>query len=427
MPPSFQTEGIDAAKEVRKRNTGTGVVILSQYDDPNYAISLLSEGAEGYAYLLKDRVAEGDQLGPGHPRGGRRRQQARPQDRRRADRAGHDRQRAQHRGGGVAAAGGRGPARSSASPPPSRPRRPTRPASIERLFLKLAQGASTGAGGALQRLKMLHQAIVDLDEQGETMSRLLPGGRGREARREGRRMGETEKLTVTVLMSDIRGYSTIAEQTDPSLLAGQLNIHRIEMNRAISAAGGNVWQFVGDAVMAVFGAPLPQEDHADRSLTRRNGYARRPAGRSTARWVAEGLAPFEIGIGLSTGDVAAALLGSDEHLEYSLVGDTVNLAQRLQQWADPGQIGACRRQPIEVWHHPSRQNNCRPRRSRGEARRFGLTSFQGTVLEVTIEWIEITEGSEAGGRRLADVPSRRLRRRRFRPPGTHDPGGLLSR
>src|SRR6266550_7580663 len=62
MPPNFQQEGIDAAKEVRKRHPGTGVVILSQYDEPEYAISLLGEGAAGYAYLLKDRVAEGDQL-----------------------------------------------------------------------------------------------------------------------------------------------------------------------------------------------------------------------------------------------------------------------------------------------------------------------------------------------------------------------------
>ena len=62
MPPNFQQEGIDGCKEIRKRHPGTGVVILSQYDDPDYAISLLSEGAAGYAYLLKDRIAEGDQL-----------------------------------------------------------------------------------------------------------------------------------------------------------------------------------------------------------------------------------------------------------------------------------------------------------------------------------------------------------------------------
>ena len=62
MPPSFRREGIEGAKIVRKRHPGTGIVILSQYDDPEYAVSLLSDGAAGYTYLLKDRVAEGDQL-----------------------------------------------------------------------------------------------------------------------------------------------------------------------------------------------------------------------------------------------------------------------------------------------------------------------------------------------------------------------------
>ena len=62
MPPTFQSEGIDAAKQLRKRHPGTGVVVLSQFDDPEYAVSLLADGAAGYAYLLKDRVAEGDQL-----------------------------------------------------------------------------------------------------------------------------------------------------------------------------------------------------------------------------------------------------------------------------------------------------------------------------------------------------------------------------
>src|SRR6201982_1302987 len=62
MPPAFNREGIDAAKEVRKRHPGTGVVILSQYDAPEYAVSLLAEGSAGYGYLLKDHIAQGDQL-----------------------------------------------------------------------------------------------------------------------------------------------------------------------------------------------------------------------------------------------------------------------------------------------------------------------------------------------------------------------------
>ncbi|HVM15632.1 MAG TPA: adenylate/guanylate cyclase domain-containing protein [Egibacteraceae bacterium] len=335
MPPSFQREGIDAAKELRQRHPGTGVVILSQYDDPEYAVSLLSEGAAGYAYLLKDRVAEGDQLA-------------------RAIRE-------------VASGGSTldpkivealvQPVRheSALSPPeeellrmvaegkPIKAIAVTRHTTaadiddaIEHLFLKLAQGLSAGEHGCLERLKLLHRAIVDREEQGETLSRLLPGGIADKLRADGRRFGETETLEVTVLMSDIRGYSGIAERTDPSVLARQLGAHRAEMNRAVIGEGGTVMQFVGDAVMAVFGAPTPQQDHADRAVAA--AAAMHTAQAEVNRtWEAEGLEPFGLGIGLSTGPVAAALLGSEERLEYSVVGDTVNLTQRLQQWAEAGE------------------------------------------------------------------------------------------
>jgi class 3 adenylate cyclase/ActR/RegA family two-component response regulator len=335
MPPTFQQEGIDAAKQLRKRHPGTGVVVLSQYDDPEYAISLLGEGSAGYAYLLKDRVAEGDQLA-------------------RAVRE-------------VATGGSMldpaivesliHPVRDTNLTPgeedllllvaEGRPIkaiavvRDLTPAAaseeVQRLFLKLAQEASAGAEGSLRRLRMLHEAIVEREEQGETLSRLLPGGLAEKLRTEGRKIGETERLEVTVLMSDVRGYSTIAEQADPTQLAGQLNEHRAQMNHAILDAGGTVMQFVGDAVMAVFGAPLPRPDHADRAVAAAIAMHDRQQDVNT-RWQGEGLAPFGLGIGLSTGDVAAALLGSEERLEYTLVGDTVNLAQRLQQWAEPGQI-----------------------------------------------------------------------------------------
>ena len=138
-------------------------------------------------------------------------------------------------------------------------------------------------------------------------------------------------------MTGHRGYTKVAEYADQSALAQQLNAHRAEMNRAILGHGGTVMQFVGDAVIAVFGAPLPQEDHAERALvTARAMHAAQRA--LNQRWGTEGLHPFELGIGLSTGEVAAALLGSEERLEYTVVGDTVNLAQRLQQWAEPGEI-----------------------------------------------------------------------------------------
>jgi class 3 adenylate cyclase len=142
---------------------------------------------------------------------------------------------------------------------------------------------------------------------------------------------------VTVLMSDIRGYSTIAERADPTQLAGQLNTHRAEMNRAILASGGTVMQYVGDAVMAVFGAPVPLDDHPDRALAAAVAMHRAQDAVNEG-WVASALPPFGLGIGLSTGEVAAALLGSDERVEYTVVGDAVNLTQRLQQFAEPGQV-----------------------------------------------------------------------------------------
>ena len=207
---------------------------------------------------------------------------------------------------------------------------------MEAVFLKLAQGVSAGNQGALQRLRLLHQAIVDREEQGETLSRLLPGGLAEKLRSEGRRIGETERVEVTVVMSDIRSYSTIAEHADPSQLAGQLNTHRAAMNKAILGEGGTVMQFVGDAVMAVFGAPVSQVDHADRAVA---AAVAMHAGQAeiNERWQDEGLPPFGLGLGLSTGEAAAALLGSEERLEYTLVGDTVNLSQRLQQLAAAGE------------------------------------------------------------------------------------------
>jgi len=335
MPPNFSREGIEAAKVVRKRHPGTGVVILSQFDDPDYAVALLSEGAAGYAYLLKDRVGEGNQLA-------------------RAIRE-------------VASGGSMldpkivealtTPARADSSLSPSEEDlllqiaqgrsieaiaigRKTTPAdvnaSIEALFATLAEGLTAGRTDSLDRLKSLQKAIVDRKEQGEALNRFLPGGVAAQVLEQGRRPGDTEELVVTVLMSDIRGYTTIAEHADPSRLAGQLHEHRAAMNRAILDQNGTVMQFVGDAVMAVFGAPVASADHGDRAVAA--AMAMHAAQHElNGRWELSGQPPFGLGIGLSTGLVAAALLGSEERLEYTVVGDTVNLTQRLQQWADPGE------------------------------------------------------------------------------------------
>ena len=176
------------------------------------------------------------------------------------------------------------------------------------------------------------------EEQGESLSRMLPTGVAERIRARGAHPGDSEQLNVTVLMSDIRGYSTISEHTDPSLLAQQLNRHRAEMNSAILSAGGTVMQYVGDAVMAVFGAPEPASDHADRALVAAAAMHAAQVGGQRANGRRRVWSRSRLGIGLSSGDVAAALLGSEERLEYTVVGDAVNLCQRLQQFAADGEI-----------------------------------------------------------------------------------------
>ena len=336
MPPAFEREGIDAAKEVRKQHPGTGVVVLSQYDDPEYAVSLLAEGAAGYAYLLKDRVAEGDQLARAIREVSTGGSMIDPKIVQalvnpvtaEGELAASDedllRQVAEGRPIKAIAAARNLPPEAVAQ-------------DVEALFLRIANGASHGQRGALRRLKMLHEAIVQREEQGEKLSRFLPGGLAEKLRREGGAEGSSDKLTVTVLMSDIRGYSTISERSDPSVLANQLSEHRIQMNRAVVEAGGTVMQFIGDAVMAVFGAPEPHPQHADQALDAALKMHAAQADLNEA-WGPRGLPPFDLGVGLSTGEVAAALLGSDERLEYTVIGDSVNLAQRLQQLASGGQI-----------------------------------------------------------------------------------------
>jgi len=335
MPPTFQKEGIEAAKVVRKMHPGTGIVILSQYDDPEYAVALLSEGAAGYAYLLKDRVAEGDQLARAIREVATGGSMLDPKIVEALTRP-------------VSVDGSLTPEEEilldhiaqgtpiKAIAVALRTTPADVDARIEKLWMRLADGVSAGSTAAISRLKTLQRAIAVREEQGEQLSRLLPTGVAEKMRRGGRRIGETEDLEVTVLMSDIRGYSGIAERAEPAALAGQLNRHRAEMNRVILDSSGTVMQFVGDAVMAVFGAPEPCPDHAQRALAAATQmHSAQEA--VNDEWRREGLDPFGLGIGLSTGKVAAALLGSEERLEYSVVGDTVNLTQRLQQWAEPGE------------------------------------------------------------------------------------------
>src|SRR5215212_10143360 len=139
-----------------------------------------------------------------------------------------------------------------------------------------------------------------------------------------------ELLTATVLFSDLRGFTTFAEGRQPSEVIGVLNRYLTEMSDAILDHDGTLVAYMGDGIMAVFGAPIASEDHADKAL----GAAREMLDRLERfnAWMREeGMGDgFKMGIGLNTGDVMSGNVGSSRRLEYTAIGDTTNSAARLE-------------------------------------------------------------------------------------------------
>jgi adenylate cyclase len=136
---------------------------------------------------------------------------------------------------------------------------------------------------------------------------------------------------VTVLFSDIRGFTTFSEARDPGEVIEILNRYHEEMTDAVMGNGGTLISFMGDGIMAVFGAPIEQSDHAERAVAAATEMlsVRLP---TFNRWMAEqGVGEeFQIGIGLNSGPVMAGNVGSQRRLEYTTIGDTVNTAARLE-------------------------------------------------------------------------------------------------
>ncbi len=328
------SEGIDAAKEIRKRHPGTGVVVLSQFDDPEYAVALLADGAAGYAYLLKDRVAEGDQLA-------------------RAVRE-------VATGGSVldpkivealvkphTSDGDLTPAeedllRFVAEGKPMKAiaaAQHTTPAAVneavEALFLKLSQGATAGTAGSLRRLRMLHESIVDREEQGETAESAPAdragrqgAARGRPHRRDRGARGHRADVRRAGLLGDRRARRPVGARRPAQRAPGRDEPRDPRSRRHRDA----VRRRRGDGLLRRAGRrrpTTPTVPSPPRSRCSCAGRAQRAVGgRRVVRRSGSASA-------LSTGPVAAALLGSEERLEYTLVGDTVNLSQRLQDLARP--------------------------------------------------------------------------------------------
>ena len=139
------------------------------------------------------------------------------------------------------------------------------------------------------------------------------------------------KLETTVMFADLRGFTSFSETVEPERVIEVLNRYLESMSDAITAHGGTLVAYLGDGIMAVFGAPLEQDDHADRALAA----ARQMLGPRLEEFNAwlrtQGLGEgFRMGIGLNSGPVMSGNVGSDRRLEYTAIGDTVNTASRLE-------------------------------------------------------------------------------------------------
>jgi adenylate cyclase len=140
-----------------------------------------------------------------------------------------------------------------------------------------------------------------------------------------------DRRHATVLFSDLRGFTAFAETLPPDRVIDVLNRYLEAMSDAILDNGGTLVSYMGDGIMAVFGAPLDQPDHADRAVAA----ARTMAGERLARfnaWLAEQghEGAFEMGIGVNSGHVMSGNVGSQRRLEYTAIGDTTNTAARLE-------------------------------------------------------------------------------------------------
>lgn len=146
-----------------------------------------------------------------------------------------------------------------------------------------------------------------------------------------------EKREITVLMSDLRGYTRFAEQGDPAWVMEVLNDYLARMTDIIIAYGGTINEFIGDAIFAVYGAPIPHSDHAERAAASALAMQRAMAEMNLAN-ADRGRPRFEMGIGINTGEAVVGNIGSEQRAKYAIVGAAVNLAARVEGCTVGGQI-----------------------------------------------------------------------------------------
>jgi adenylate cyclase len=196
------------------------------------------------------------------------------------------------------------------------------------------------------------------------------------------------KRTVAVLVSDIRGFTSLSERMNPDEIAGLLNDYFTEMVEIVFQHGGTLDKFMGDALMALWGAPITRIDDADRA-TRAAIAMQQGLVKLNGRWVRQGRPALSVGIGLNLGEVFAGNIGSLRRLEYTVIGDAVNTAARLCSEAGPGEILIA--EPLHAaLTQPPPVSALTPLPLRGKARQVPL---------YRIEWKDVQVDSDITGAR----------------------------
>jgi len=333
MPPSFQLEGIDCAHTIRDAHPDTGVVVLSAHDDEAYAIALLGRGQSGLAYLLKDRIAQGDELARAIREVAAGGSVVDPAIAERlsgrGETAEEDRQILEMMAQGM------GYERMAAALGTTQEAVDRR---VTELFRRMA--ADETGTSAVDGIKRLHAAVVEQTGAAGALRSFVPAQVAQHLAGGAGQMISQQELEVTVLFSDIRGFSTIAERLSARDIAEIVGRHLGAMAEVVVDHGGTIDKFQGDAVMAVFGAPDPLPDHAACALRCAIAMQRRQNELNAQGWGSEEVDALGVGIGLNTGTVIAGAIGGGGRLEYTVIGDAVNVAQRLQSEADGGEIVA---------------------------------------------------------------------------------------
>jgi class 3 adenylate cyclase len=217
-------------------------------------------------------------------------------------------------------------------------------AQIVRPVLGLVQAA-----GRVEKGDLSHKVLISTEDEigllAHSFNRMIQGLRTKEYIRDAfgrfvsREVSESllrgeirlqgEKRIVSMLFADIRDFTRLSEQYDPDVMVRILNDYFSAMVEVAQDNGGTVNKFGGDSTLVIFGAPIHHTDHANRAVESALWMRRRLAQLNTER-LTRGEVPIRMGIGINTGEVVAGTVGSADRMEYTVIGDAVNLSARVQ-------------------------------------------------------------------------------------------------